>query len=173
MNFLAALDSRRWKASHLSSDSRLHQAKQFIRFEIQFNDRSFKSSSNWLNPVRILVASEPKGGCPQMSGSLLGQPPWLSAQKRSIENGSWPRTKANGLAQISIWHPDDLLPIQSPITYYLRVQFQSNLRFSFPHYLPYLYTSYLWSRHIQKPDASCYRHNKHWFQGIVVLHLCY
>lgn len=118
-------------------------------------ERSFKSSC-WLNPVRIPLASEPKGGCPQRSASLLGWLPWLSAENRNVENGLWPRTNANGVVRIPAWHPEELIPIQSAITYSLRTQFQSNPRLSFSYCLPYLCTNYLWPQDIQRPDTSCY-----------------
>ena len=70
-------------------------------------ERSFKSSSSWPNSVRIVLASESKGGCLQRSASLLCWLPWLSTENRHIENGLWRRTNANGLAQIPAWHPDE------------------------------------------------------------------
>lgn len=57
--------------------------------------------------------------------------PWLSAEKRGVENGLWSRGGVNGLAQLSVWHPYKLVSVQSPITHYLRTQYQSNPRFSF------------------------------------------
>lgn len=61
-----------------------------------------------------------------------------------------------GLARIPVWHPEELIPIQSAITYSLRTQFQSNPRLSFSYCLPYLCTNYLWPQDIQRPDTSCY-----------------
>lgn len=117
-------------------------------------ERSFKSSSCWPEPSEYTAASEPKG-CPQ--GQL---PSWLAPAKQLERQKCWEwlvtQDKCKWGCQDAVWHPEELIPIQSAITYSLRTQFQSNPRLSFSYCLPYLCTNYLWPQDIQRPDTSCY-----------------
>ena len=120
-------------------------------------EKSFKSSSSWPNPVNILLASEPKGGCPQRSASFLGWLPWLKVQKTEVLR------MACDWGQMQMGLPRYWLAIQMsyyPYNHQFPTLWGHNFRViqgsPFPHCFPYLCTNYLWSQNIQMPDTSCY-----------------